>query len=343
MAKNGLYIKDFSQIVKPDCDWALCIGAGCSLPVFPSWQSLSESIARAYSFDLSINNKCKHYLSPDILIQSTYERAGRPDDYADVLSEMLYENLFEGLKKDDKQLVIKCLTSQMPAKAINWNRYIEIICEKGKPSSLQIAEFIVDSMIVHNRPPRSILTFNAELLMPSVINAFAHIKYNQNFKILDYITEPISARYQGRIPFFFCHGLVPVPGSDKTAQKNFNAKDKLVFSENEYLQLANNSYSWQASSFMSTLTNSTVYFVGLSFTDPNIRRWLSWLHRSRIEAIHRMDETANESTAHYWIEKEPRTENERRWIEASVAHLGIRLLWVSDYTEIVDVLKKSIK
>lgn len=343
MAKTGLHIKQLPHVVKPNCDWSLCVGAGCSIPIFPNWHTLAKSIANEYSLKTPIEKKYLEYLTPEILIQSVYERAKRPDNYADSLAKVLYDNLYKGLSKSDKKLVVKCLTAICPYKTIDWHRYIDIIKQKGGTSSIGIGEFIADSIFITNRPPRTIMTFNAELLFPSLINAFVRTKYQISHKVIDCVTEPISTHYTNRIPYVFCHGLVPIPGSTKSAQKRFNAKDKFFFLENEYLQLANSAYSWQASSFMSSLMNSTVFFVGISFTDPNLRRWLSWLHKSRFESITNMDDSVKDSTSHYWIERLPQNSDDKSWIEASVAHLGIRMIWNNDYSEIVEALKKSIK
>ena len=347
MAKEGLELKTISQIVKPECDWSICIGAGMSFPLFPNWQELALQIARKCSVKIPhgfpANNRAS-YFTPEVIIQLVYELSGRKENFADTMSEVLYNELFRELSHEELDLVVNCLTTQTPIAKLNWEHYLAIINRKGLSSSYKLAEYIVDSIYgTQYRPPKSILTFNAELLLPSLINAFASTKYKKYSKIINYVVEPTSIQYQGRVPYCFCHGLVPVPNSNKTAQKNFNAKDKLVFSENEYLQLANSAYSWQASSFINTLQNSTVYFVGLSFTDSNLRRWLSWLHRSRFEAIKRISPRTKESTSHYWIELKPKDSIERKWIEASVAHLGIRMIWVDSYADIVSVLKCSIK
>ena len=79
-----------------------------------------------------------------------------------------------------------------------------------------------------------------------------------------------------------------------------NASDKQVFLENEYLQLANNAFSWQAISFYNILSTNTVFFIGLSFRDANVRRWLSWLHKAKVDTINKYG-GANESTTHYGL------------------------------------------
>ena len=125
-------------------------------------------------------------------------------------------------------------------------------------------------------------------------------------------------------------------------QRWMNASDKLVFLENEYLQLANNAFSWQAITFYNILSTNTVFFIGLSFRDANIRRWLAWLHKARIDAIKQYGGT-HESTAHYWIEKTPDSLYLKNWYEASVAHLGIRLIWIEDWKDTTAVIRRSVE
>lgn len=343
MAKQGLYINQISQLVKPETDWSICIGAGASFPIFPTWTVLANELAEQLGLKVPIEDRYKSYLSPDVIIQSIYELKGRPNTFAASLSNTLYARLFDGLNNEDKQLVIDCITSQTPVDNLDWGRYVKIIQSKGQTTSQKLAEYIAASIYKYNRPPKSIISFNAELLLPSLINAYTQVSFKKHYKVLNYITEPTSSQYHGRINYCFCHGLVSVPGARGASKKNFNSEDKLVFAENEYLQLANSSFSWQAYSFMDTLLTSTVFFVGLSFTDPNVRRWLSWIHKCKTEAIKRFNPKSQESTSYYWVEQYVKEEKTRRWIEASVAHLGVRLVWVNEYSDIVDVLTKSIK
>lgn len=83
-------------------------------------------------------------------------------------------------------------------------------------------------------------------------------------------------------------------------------------------------------------------FVGLSFKDANVRRWLSWLHKARTDAIDKYGGTT-ESTAHYWIEKKPESDYLKKWYEASVAHLGIRLIWIDDWKDTANVIRHAVE
>ena len=48
------------------------------------------------------------------------------------------------------------------------------------------------------------------------------------------------------------------------------------------------------------------------------------------------------STSHYWIEKKPASTVQQRMMEASVSHLGIRIIWIDDWTEVSAALENGI-
>ena len=50
--------------------------------------------------------------------------------------------------------------------------------------------------------------------------------------------------------------------------------DSLVFNESEYFNLYNNPYSWNISKQMHDFTFRTCLFIGVSLTDPNMKRLL---------------------------------------------------------------------
>jgi len=342
MAKEGLNVKNIPQLVPAGKPWAICIGAGSSFPVFPSWEKLAERIVSHTSKDsYTIIDDIKQKFSSEVILQSSYEQLrskNKDTNFPKTLADLLYQDLFNKLNKREIKLVRACMSSQVPSPHLDWHRFINIIHRIGHTSADSLAQLVVDAY-VNNANLRNIITFNAETLFPTLINAYTQIKLKKNDKILDYITEPTTSHYCDRIPFYFCHGLIPMPG---VKQRWMNASDKLVFLENEYLQLANNAFSWQAISFYNILSTNTVFFIGLSFRDANIRRWLSWLHKARIDAIVQYGGTS-ESTAHYWIEKTPDSPYLKKWYEASVAHLGIRLIWIDEWKDIIYVIRRSVE
>jgi hypothetical protein len=106
-----------------------------------------------------------------------------------------------------------------------------------------------------------------------------------------------------------------------------------VFSEGEYLQLANSAFTWQSSLFLGTAVFRSMVFVGLSFTDPNLRRWLAWIQKNKVTEL-RSKGKHEEVYGHYWIKSmEGTTPTSRRWFESAVRHLGVRLVWIENWEQ----------
>ena len=153
------------------------------------------------------------------------------------------------------------------------------------------------------------------------------------------MTNGISNQGSKQIPFFFCHGLLPITENAHTFSTSL---DKLVFLEEEYLQLANNSFSWQATTFLNACTTQHIVFIGTSLIDPNMRRWLSWVHTNRINEMRQNGINVDCSTQHYWIRTLPKDKTIMPWIEAIVAHLGVRIIWIDDWSQSALALEKIL-
>jgi hypothetical protein len=213
-------------------------------------------------------------------------------------------------------------------------------------SALTIAEIIADAF---DTPwmPSAVISFNAEPLLLALISIeISNRVADGSSKItakdeqrprFDMVTHSTSDRMRERVPYFFCHGLLPVP--DVHRRLSPTAVDKLVFSEGSYLQLANSSFSWQSSVFLDVCAFHSVVFVGVSLSDPNMRRWLSWVHTNRVQELQARFGRRGPSTDHYWISRLPKSDEERQWIESSVAHLGVRLVWIPKWSELGPALR----
>ena len=149
----------------------------------------------------------------------------------------------------------------------------------------------------------------------------------------------ISGGGLGTIPYVFCHGLLPVTTNP---HKFSTSIDKLVFLEEEYLHLANNSFSWQSTTFINTCISQHIVFVGTSLTDPNMRRWLSWTHANRLDEMRQNGIDIKDSTQHYWIRTIPNDKNTMPWIEAAVSHLGVRIVWIDNWSQVGLALNKML-
>ena len=115
-----------------------------------------------------------------------------------------------------------------------------------------------------------------------------------------------------------------------------------MLTEDNYLELANNSFSWQATSFIDNCMNRRVVFCGVSLTDANMRRWLSWIHANKMAEFKENGLDCKDATEHFWICKKPNTIQEKIWLEESVAHLGVRLVWIDEWNQTGKVLKRML-
>jgi SIR2-like domain len=350
----GLDISRFQGVLKTrsqDIGWSLCIGAGTSLGALPDWATL---VKRLLAREGSLRRKGRSFarlrksLTTEALIQAARNRLSLKDEeFANILSNALYDRFRRKVGKADWELCAGALSAISPGQldqTAKWDHFLGIIRSKFPDlSALHIADTTYTAVkkdrikSSHRIAPAAILTFNAEPLLYALINAHAatHSSWTASLaerRLMDRVNLGISYRVVGRIPYIFCHGLLPIPKGSEKFERSLSA-EKLVFSESEYLSLANSSFSWASSMFLSTAVLRTTVFVGLSFTDQNLRRWLAWVQDNKLAEIEQRVSAKGPSEqrtiyGHYWINKRPATKEEEAWIESSVEHLGVRLVWM---------------
>lgn len=152
---------------------------------------------------------------------------------------------------------------------------------------------------------------------------------------------------EGMIPeaeelgIYHVHGFLP---QDKKEYDNL-AKSLLVFSEEGYHKLMLEPYNWANIIQLNYLTNNSCVFIGLSMTDPNMRRLLDIAKNKRSE----MTETcrhyaimprltlasSNESSSIRSFENVNETLQESFFKE-----LGINIIWFDNFSEIPGILKE---
>jgi hypothetical protein len=353
--------KEIKSVLKtsfPDMGWGICIGAGTSFPVFPTWNNLVESLIRRDKSIKDANAVSKSLLkrfSPDSLIQAVQNKLDKEDsEFAKMLSEELYENLktLSGNKWDSIKTIFESMNPHLEKDPV-WRDYIEIREKHFKKTSAYTLGKFIHETIEKGVPPDVIISFNAESLLFSLVNSFEREKYlgkvkktGQMIAYLDRLTHSISSHKKKRTKYVFCHGLLLAPLSKKRSPL-LTASDKLVFSESSYLNLANTNFSWQSTEFISYCLNHTIIFIGVSLTDPNMRRWLSWIQKLKETEVLENNilpkEVLKQSYSHYWINKKPDNIEEIEWIEACVKHLGIKIIWLDKWEDLHQTLKLMIE
>lgn len=343
VAKVGIDIKNSFGILK-DKKWSLCIGAGTSIPIVPSWNDLVLNlISKKIMLDERLDSVSLKELgfSPDSMLQAIKNKLGiKDEDFAKMLSDEIYSSIRSGNNREDWEAYCKIsdISNISGVTEATWKKFENLynkslVCS----TSNQLARAIISSIIIEQYP-QTILTFNAEDIFYSLLN-YHYFKVNISKKRrFKKIINSINSYDANLIPIIHCHGIIP---PIQSAKKGKIANEKLVFSEIEYQQIANSSFSWQSSVFINTCMNNVVVFIGVSFTDSNMRRWLSLLHMNKVKEFSDNHIEYKVSTQHYWINKKTNY-NTMRWYESLVEHLGVRLIWIDDWNEVKLTLENLI-
>jgi hypothetical protein len=362
MAKHGIKASELTGLIRvsESAGWTLCIGAGTSMPVFPTWQELVQDLLTSGPPAVSATDakKLRDSFPPEALIRASQELLEMGDeDYRLHLTEALYRNI-QSKASGLWPTVAKCLMARTPTHALpsEWRGYLAFL-SSSRTTAADLASVVLDSREA-GYSPNAILSFNAEPLFFSLINAqsVARARKQKGMPdtddiavgkgVVDRIEGSTSWSSTGRIPYYFCHGFLPLigplPRATHGRRPPATYDSKMVFSESDYLNLANTVFSWQSSVFTRAAMSDRIVFVGLSLTDPNMRRWLAWIHSQRLHEIQSMDPLIRDSTQHLWINVSSGSEPSDRWTEALVSHLGVRIVWLPDWKKAGETLGKML-
>lgn len=133
-------------------------------------------------------------------------------------------------------------------------------------------------------------------------------------------------------PIYHVHGFIPYANKD-------DIKSVPVLSEEEYHRVYASSYNWSNVEQLHALSRTTCIFIGLSMTDPNLRRLLDIaIQDSENDSRHfvflpRISEFGTDKNAEA-------KNNEAMKIQKQIfVELGLRVIWYSDYNELPKLLK----
>jgi hypothetical protein len=144
------------------------------------------------------------------------------------------------------------------------------------------------------------------------------------------------------LPIYHVHGRMPKEvGADLAS--------RLVFSEESYLALQSDHYSWVNFEQLKLLRETTCLLLGLSGTDPNLRRLLDIDFRQSKRAKHyiclkRMKtsdllnasqmSSVRESVAQHFLNVH------HSFLEHSFADLGLNVIWIEKFDELPQILQQ---
>lgn len=144
----------------------------------------------------------------------------------------------------------------------------------------------------------------------------------------------------GELGIYHVHGFLP---QEKKGYDNLT-KSLLVFSEEGYHKLMLEPYNWANTTQLNYMTNNTCVFIGLSMTDPNMRRLLEIAAQKRTD----MKDTCRHYAVmrRFTIDSSDKSNSIKSFENVNDAlqesfykELGINIIWFDDFKEIPGILK----
>lgn len=265
------------------------------------WDELICSIITDVYFDKTKNSEFIKELLKSLpnsnIVLGKYLKLIIKDDFEDMLRKHLYQNI---MKND---------TSPYKTDMMN------AISKLARPDRL-------------GRRLESIITFNFD----DIIEKALLINDIDNCAIWDEKQEPMVHE----LPIYHVHGYLPQNEPSKHYKQDQPVDNSnLVFSEETYHSQFINPYSWSNMIQSSAYLSKVCLFVGLSLSDPNLRRLLDISWRQ------------NHKRKHYIIKCKPKKDDVSEvttWLfEQDANTLGLNVIWCSDFSEIPQILRKIVE
>ena len=136
----------------------------------------------------------------------------------------------------------------------------------------------------------------------------------------------------GRFPVYHVHGILDQRGIKSS---------EIVLSEDDYHEQYRRSFMWSNVEQLHALQNNNCFFIGLSMTDPNLRRLLDF---TKSEAN---DKNQRDSHCFAFLMKDSVAEgvkgDKEQFLEKQkymLENLGVRVIWYDNHNELPNLLDK---
>jgi hypothetical protein len=312
-----------------DYDFAIFLGAGISIPnKIPSWAGLTGMLTKKNEVEVTTLERSGISFSAQIGIAKNALEAQGDDDWIESIRSSLYRATLEQIENPDLAIPGLSRKDLWRKDDASRARIVEFF-RKTNPLLLEIVKSCsIKSGTRYEMTQRigAILTTNLDCFIQICDRA-----YHGTPRILRTVERSNTETDAEKIPLYHLHGYLqvkkPLPGHE--------AADRLVLTEDEYLERNDNPYSWASVIMHWGLREFPVIFIGCSMNDELMRRALRRL------AIERIKDLRAERGGRSFSEKRWRRHftvalwsrdlavNEAR--NASLASLGVWPLWVKDY------------
>ena len=331
--------------------WSLCVGAGITLGMLPSWQELARVVLQraldrpfdATEFQELIKQTGWQF---DAWIQcavNAWLDSGRDEaSFAAEVEAALYHDLRQTARLAELEIGLShafqeahAVRKSAQAKLLSFFRH-----SFSNSSVLQVAEFLA-AAVAADRSPAAVLTFNYDTILETLLRLFdlAPAPAQPPVAAFKRVTSPPSWNAEGKTPIYYLHGCItPEPALTKRESRvrRRDRRDAVIAPEGSYLRLAGSHYTWPQTTFLYHANVDNLLLIGHSLSDPNLRRWLAWSYETRLRYA------SKRKPPHIWLRKRPATVNQIAVFENATAHLGVRIAWLNSWDDVGVALRNLV-
>lgn len=338
--------------------WTLCIGAGVSRGIVPTWDELTrrlvnDTFSTSFSED-EFRKECSEIgWSLDSWIQACANHFLLTKRTLSDFYELIETHIYSDLRAKSRAYRIEeTLLGVLDKPHTCSRKEVSDVCtffekEYTKTSLINVTKSLLLAL-KKKRLPDAIVTFNADTLLHTLIDLYQrrdhylgpppHGHPNFAFKT---IFRPLESTAREVVPIYHCHGAIKPRGS-KAKRAPRDSRDRLVFLESEYIRVATTSASWAETLFMFQAQTTRMLCLGFSMSDPNMRRWFALSNLSAIQDISTFAKITNITPRHIWITTSPASPEIRAIRNESMIHLGVRPGWIDRWADVPAVFENLL-
>jgi len=328
--------------------WTLCVGAGLSRGIVPTWQELTrrlvnETFSTGFAEDEFQAIVSDSAWSLDSWIQACanhYQLSGKStSEFFGLIEKHLYSDLrAKGNRAGLEHVLVNVLDRPRNASRENVIRVCAFFEREYPNCSLLAVVRTLLTCLSRGHLPEAVISFNADTLLHTLIELYQrneHYKGPPPHSHPNYAFKPVlrpldSARE--RLPIYHCHGAIK-PKAGPTSMEPRDSRDRLVFLESEYIRVATVASTWAETLFMFYAQTTRMVFLGFSMSDPNMRRWLALSNQSALQDLTAMTKLTEMTPRHVWLTTKPGSPELKTLRNEALVHLGVRPGWLNDWSQ----------
>lgn len=338
--------------------WTLCIGAGVSRGIVPTWDELTRRLVNdTFSTSFKVDEFKKECgevgWSLDSWIQACANHFLLTKRTLGDFYELIETHLYSELRaKARKHRIEDTLLAVLDKPHTCSRRDVSAVCsffesEYADTSLISVAKSLLLASS-KGRLPDAVISFNADTLLHTLIDLYQRRDHYAGppphghpafaFKT---VLRPIETTSRDVVPIYHCHGAIK-PRASRAKKAPLDSRDRLVFLESEYIRVATTSSSWAETLFMFHAQTTRMLCIGFSMSDPNMRRWLALSNLSAIQDVSAFAKTTEITPRHIWVTTSPALASHKAIRNESLVHLGVRPGWINGWADVPAMFKNLL-